>query len=125
MDAIIGKHVFGSLYNLGEERAYTDKEWLESLLLEAAKRANATPIESKSWFIPGEKGGVSAIILVEESHLAVHTWKEYRYATVDIYTCGEHTDPWKAWEYILSSLKPAKYTVNYADRSQLLESGNT
>ena len=116
---IVGKHVFGSLYELGEQRAYSDAEWLESVVREAAKRANSTIIESRSWSIPGEKGGVSVIVLVDESHLAVHTWKEYNYATVAIYTCGEHTDPWKAWEYLLSVLKPRKYTVNYADRSQL------
>ena len=119
MEGIVGKHVFGSLYDLQEKRAYEDAEWLEKIVKEAAEIAKATIIESRSWKIPGEKGGVSVIILVDESHLAVHTWKEYRYATVDIYTCGDHTDPWKAWEYILEKLKPRKYTVNYADRSQL------
>ena len=120
MDLIVGKHVFGSLYDLKERKAYEDAEWLERVLVEAAKRARATVIESRSWKIPGEKGGVSAVVIVDESHLAVHTWKEYGYATVDIYTCGEHTDPWAAWNYLLSVLRPRKYTVNYADRSQLL-----
>ena len=119
MDAIIGKHVFGSLYDI-IPRAYEDEKWLEGLVKNAATSANATIIESKSWKIEGPKGGVSVIVLVEESHLAVHTWKEYRYATVDIYTCGSHTDPWKAWALLLKELKPKKYTVNYADRSQLL-----
>ncbi len=119
MEAIVGKHVFGSLYHI-EPRAYDNKDWLEKIVKEAAIRAGATIIESKSWKIEGPKGGVSVIILVEESHLAVHTWKEYHYATVDIYTCGSHTDPWKAWAFLLEKLKPKKYTVNYADRSQLL-----
>ncbi len=118
-DGVVGKHVFGSLYDLGEERAYEDEEWLEGVVVRAAELSGATVIESRSWKIPGPKGGVSVIVLVDESHLAVHTWKEYRYATVDIYTCGDHTDPWKAWDFILSILKPARHTVNYADRSQL------
>ncbi len=119
MVGIVGKHVFGSLYGLKERRAYENAEWLEEIVRRAAEAAGATIIESRSWVIPGEKGGVSAIVLVDESHLAVHTWKEYDYATVDIYTCGEHTDPWKAWRLILEALRPEKHTVNYADRSQL------
>ncbi len=120
MDRIVGKHVFGSLYGIEDRRAFEDEKWLEKEALEAVRKARATVIESRAWKIPGEKGGVSVIILVDESHLAIHTWKEYNYATVDIYTCGEHTDPWAAWRYLLSVLKPKKYTVNYADRSQLL-----
>ena len=119
MGVIVGKHVYGSLYDLKEERAYSDPGFLEDVVRRAAELAGATIIDSKSWSIPGEKGGVSVIVLVDESHLAVHTWKEYGYATVDIYTCGEHTDPWRAWEYIKEVLKPEKYSVNYADRSQV------
>ena len=120
MEGIVGKHVFGSLYQLEEKKAYEDPEWLESIVKKAAELANATIIESRAWKIPGEKGGVSVIVLVDESHLAVHTWKEYDYATVDIYTCGAHTDPWKAWEFLMKALKPKKHIVNYADRSQLV-----
>jgi S-adenosylmethionine decarboxylase len=119
-DIIVGKHVFGSLYGIQEKKAFENEEWLKSVAEEAARRANSTIIESRAWKIPGKKGGVSVIVLVDESHIAIHTWKEYDYATVDIYTCGEHTDPWKAWEFILSALEPKKYTVNYADRSQLI-----
>lgn len=32
--------------------------------------------------------GVSAVVLVAESHLSIHTWPEYSYASADIYTCG-------------------------------------
>ncbi len=117
---IVGKHVFGSLYNLGNRRALEDEEYMKNLVVMAANAAKATLHEVKSWKIEGEKGGVSAIALVLESHIAIHTWKEYNYATVDIYTCGEHTDPWKAWEVITTALKPEKVTVYYADRSQII-----
>ena len=115
----MGKHVFGSLYRLKEERAYTDKDFLLDLALRAAKEAGATVVDARAWEIGGEKGGISVLVLVEESHIAIHTWREYAYATVDVYTCGEHTDPWRAWEVIVQTLKPEKTVVNYADRSQL------
>jgi S-adenosylmethionine decarboxylase len=74
-------------------------------------------VEMKSWKFGGKKGGVSVIALVEESHIAVHTWLEYNYATVDVYTCGEHSDPQKAFDLIVSVLRPERYQMFYADRS--------
>ncbi len=116
MDKVTGKHVYGNLYNCNEE-VISDEEKLKNIVAEAAKKANATLWEIKSWMFKGEKGGISIIALVVESHIALHTWPKFRFATVDIYTCGEETDPWKAFEFIISQLKPGKYTVNYVDRS--------
>lgn len=117
---IIGKHVYGNLYEIPEEIA-GDEEYLRNVVVEAAKLANMTLLEVKSWKLGGEKGGVSVIALVLESHIAIHTWINYRYATVDVYTCGEKSDPWRAFNYIVEKLKPKEYTVNYADRTQLLK----
>jgi len=116
MGRVVGKHVFGNLYEV-DPSVISDEERLREIVIRAVKEANAKLWEVKSWKFGGEKGGVSVIALVTESHIAIHTWTEYRYATVDIYTCGEHTDPKKAFDYILSQLKPKYYTYNYADRS--------
>ena len=116
MSKIVGKHVYGNLYNC-DVNIISDEEKLRRIVEVAAEKANATIWDIKSWKLSGEKGGVSVLALVVESHIALHTWVKYRYATVDIYTCGEETDPWKAFEYIVSQLKPEKYAVKYADRS--------
>ncbi len=117
-ERIIGKHVYGNLYDIDVEIGGSEEK-LRKIVEEAAKLANMAIVEIRSWSFGGKKGGVSVIALVVESHIAVHTWVEYRYATVDVYTCGERSDPWKAFEYIVRSLKPRYYTVNYADRSSL------
>jgi len=119
MDKIVGKHLYGSFYELEEKRAFYDENFMKELVIKCAKIANSTLVEVKVWKIEGEKGGISAIALVEESHIAIHSWKEYNYATFDIFTCGSHTNPWKAFEYLKEKLKPKKYNINYADRSQL------
>ncbi len=116
-DYIVGKHVFGSLYGITPEVA-EDEELVRQAVLDAVKAANATLIQVMSWKIPGHKGGVSVIALVSESHIAVHTWTEYQYATVDVYTCGEHTRPDEAFKVIVQRLRPSYYTYNYADRTQ-------
>ncbi len=108
-DMIVGKHVYGNLYGL-EKPVLEDEEKLKKIMIKAAEIAKSTIIEIKSWSIPGQKGGVSIIILVDESHLALHTWKEYNYATLDIYTCGAHTEPEPAFDYVIEQLKPKKYT---------------
>jgi len=117
-EVVIGKHVYGNLYDIPPEIA-GDEEYLVEVVKKAAELANMTLWDVKSYKFGGLKGGVSVIALVIESHIAIHTWIEYRYATVDVYTCGEKSDPWRAFQYIVEKLKPATYTVNYADRSQL------
>ncbi|MEB3851997.1 MAG: adenosylmethionine decarboxylase [Desulfurococcales archaeon] len=117
-DRVIGRHVYGSLYGIPANLA-GDEGYLRDLVLRAVESSGATLLDLRSWKVPGKKGGVSVIAVVLESHIALHTWVEYRYATVDAYTCGDSADPWKAWETILEGLKPEYYTVHYADRSQL------
>ena len=116
-DFIIGKHVYGSLYGIPEDKAW-DEEYLRNLIVRAVEASGATLLDIRSWRIEGEKGGVSVVALVLESHIALHTWPEYGYATFDAYTCGDKADPWKAWELVLRELSPKYYTVHYADRSQ-------
>ncbi|AOL16087.1 S-adenosylmethionine decarboxylase proenzyme [Sulfolobus sp. A20] len=115
-DRIVGKHVFGNLYDIDASKL-TDKEFLEKLVLEAVKIANMKLVEIKSWSFGGKKGGVSVIALVEESHIALHTWNEYNYATLDVYTCGEDSNPHSAFMYIVNALNPKRYQMFYADRS--------
>jgi len=117
-DIIVGKHVFGNLYGIDKNIA-SDAEELRKIVLKAVKLSKTKLLDIRVWKVGGKKGGVSVIALVEESHIAVHTWIEYDYATVDVYTCGQNSDPWKAFSYIVSKLRPRYYTVNYADRSSI------
>ncbi|MEM1568714.1 MAG: adenosylmethionine decarboxylase [Thermofilaceae archaeon] len=115
-DGVVGKHVYGNLYDVDLSVA-ADEEKLKRIVLEAAQLGKMRVWDLRSYSFGGDKGGISVIALVVESHIAVHTWIEYRYATVDVYTCGEQSDPFKAFEHIVKALKPRFYTFNYADRS--------
>jgi len=114
---VYGKHVVGNLYGV-DRRLLEDEEFLRKLVIEAANVANMHIVDVRSWkFLGNDKEGVSVIALVIESHIALHTWPCYNYATVDIYTCGEKSDVDKAFDYIVKVLKPTYYTRTYIDRS--------
>jgi len=116
-DFIVGRHVYANLYGIDSERGWDEKK-LREVVVEAAKASNMTLLEVRSWRLGGPKGGVSVIALVLESHIAVHTWPGYGYATVDVYTCGEKSNPAEGLKIIVDYLRPTYYTVGFADRTQ-------
>jgi S-adenosylmethionine decarboxylase len=116
VDRIIGKHVFGNMYGL-DRADLKDRRFLESVVREAVEKARMHLIELNSWELGGRKGGVSVIALITESHVVLHTWIEYNYATLDIYTCGDASAPEAAFRYVAKKLKPKKQQRFFADRS--------
>ncbi|AOL17636.1 S-adenosylmethionine decarboxylase proenzyme [Sulfolobus sp. A20] len=110
---VVGKQVYGSLYECDED-ILKDNKKIEEIIKGAAREGNMNVLDIKSWKI-GEGASIVAIIL--ESHITVHTWPEYKFATVDVYSCGAHTDPYRAFMYIVEKLGAKRYTINEADRS--------
>ena len=80
----------------------TDVEAVADMMERAALEANATPITKA--FHRFQPQGVSGVVVIQESHLSIHTWPETGYAAMDFYTCGDHTDPWAACEYAAKML---------------------
>jgi S-adenosylmethionine decarboxylase len=110
---VYGKHVVGNLYECNAVKL-SNVSYLIDVVRSAAKIGNMTLLDIKSWKI-GE--GVSVIGIVLESHISIHTWPEFRFATVDVYSCGAHTNPEKAFEYIASALEASKVEVKVISRS--------
>ncbi len=107
-------HVFGNLIGCHNIRALKERKLLEKIVEEATRIGNMTLLDIKSWKI-GE--GLSVVAIILESHIAVHTWPEFSYATVDVYSCGPHTNPEEAFNYIVEMLKPARIESKIVDRS--------
>ena len=86
--------------------------WMEA----AAREAGATIINSTfHHFAPV---GVSGVVVIQESHLALHTWPEYGFAALDIFTCGEQVDPWVACEYLKVALEATESTSQELARGE-------
>jgi S-adenosylmethionine decarboxylase len=110
---VVVKHLYGNLYNC-DPKLLSDPHYLENVVREASKIGNMRLLDIKYWKI-GE--GVSILGIILESHISIHTWPEYSFATVDVYSCGAHTDPDKAFDYIVKALKAESYEKRYADRT--------
>ena len=79
-------------------RIVEDIQEVEDILFAAAKKANNTPLKvAVHKFSPH---GITGVILLAESHIAIHSWPEFNYLAVDIFTCGRKSRPRKALEYI-------------------------
>ncbi len=63
---------------------------LRNIFVASAQKAGATVLEA--YFHSFEPQGSSGVVIIAESHFAVHAWPEYGYAAVDIFTCSDRVD---------------------------------
>jgi len=94
------KHLLLELYRCDCEKL-NDESFLRCILNRAAKLANATVLNLISNKF--EPQGVTAIALLAESHISIHTWPESNYSAVDIFTCGQNMMPELASQYLIES----------------------
>ena len=90
-----------------------DLERIETLLRRAAEVAGASIVASV--FHPFTPQGVTGVVVVEESHLSIHTWPEHGYAAVDFYTCGDCA-PERANDFLREELGAATCEVMKVER---------
>lgn len=113
-DKFLGKHLIAEFWGV---KIKEDLSRIEKILIETAKRAGATPLEVISHkFFPH---GFSAVILLSESHIALHYWPEVRYLAVDIFTCGKDSNPYQAMEYLKTIFQPKKVEIKKIYRGKL------
>ena len=104
----LAKHLLLELKICNEE-VLDDLDFLKDCLNEAAIQSGATVVgESFYHFSPH---GVSGVVNIAESHISIHTWPEYKYAAVDVFTCGEDVDPGKAVTLIIERLGAQSHSL--------------
>ncbi len=82
----LGKHLILELYGCPPERL-DNLDLVGRVLTEAVEDSGATMI--KPFFHQFAPQGISGVVVIAESHFSVHTWPEYGYAAVDMFTCGD------------------------------------
>ena len=108
------KHLLLELYRCDYEKL-NDESFLRCTLNKAAKLAKATVLNLISNKF--EPQGVTAIALLAESHISIHTWPESHYSAVDIFTCGKNMNPERASQYLIEVLMAEEHLLRIINRN--------
>lgn len=112
----LGQQVLAEFYGCCVE-AINNKDIIRHSMIEAAKIANATIVADV--FHQFNPHGISGVVVIAESHIAIHSWPEYQCASVDIFTCSEGMNPQAAVDYLKSVFKAEKVEITAIARGQV------
>jgi len=113
MKYILGCHILIEAYDC-DPKILDDIAVAEETMVNAALRAGAEVREVA--FHKFSPQGVSGVVVISESHLSVHTWPEFGYAAVDVFTCGDTVDPMVAVDYIRDEFKARRALTSEVKR---------
>lgn len=112
----LGRQILAEYYNC-DKTILNSSELIKKCMEDAAIESECTIV--KSVFHMFSPHGISGVVVIAESHFAIHTWPEYDYAAVDIFTCGETVNPRKAYDLIKNKLKASYSTCMEIKRGKL------
>ena len=113
----LGRHLLVELNDCNRE-VLNDLDLLRDAMLTAAIKCGAVVLgDSFHRFSPQ---GVSGVVVIAESHLSVHTWPEYGYAAVDVFTCGTTVNPQIAAEVLIERLGSKNHSLTEIPRGVLV-----
>ncbi len=105
----LGQHVLAEFFEC-DPNVLNSISKVEKYMIDAALECGATIVQK--CFHMFNPYGVSGVVIISESHLAIHTWPELGYAAVDLFTCGSSCDPMVAYEFLKKKFnsRSANYT---------------
>lgn len=117
----LGKHFIAEFHKCNP-LVINDRQTVEDIMTAAATISGATII--KPFFHTFSPQGVSGIIVISESHFAIHTWPEYSYAAVDLFSCSDFFYR-EALTYIKEKIGSGEYSINLINRGLQSLSGSS
>lgn len=115
----LGRHVLAEIYGCDFD-ILNDVKKVEEIMVNAALESGAEVREFV--FHKFSPQGVSGVVVISESHLAIHSWPELGYAAVDVFTCGDKVDPWDACDYLVRNFGATDISAKETERGLLPES---
>ena len=104
----LGRHCIIEYYGC-PAAVLNDVGAIEEAMVGAARAMKATVVGHE--FHHFSPHGVSGMVIISESHLSIHTWPEFGYAAVDVFTCGEVIEPWRAHKLLCEALGAERDSV--------------
>jgi len=105
---MLGKHCILELYECNEHKL-NDEAFVRTTISRAAKTSGAQLLDLITHRFHPQ--GVTGLALLAESHISIHTWPESRYAAVDVFTCGDHTNPEKACDLLRKEFYSQRFSL--------------
>ena len=112
---VVGKHAVIDIYDCNFDIDNLDK--IKEVLIESAKEANLHVVDIV--FHKFEPIGISGVVVLAESHIAVHTWPEYNFVAADAFTCGTTMDPKVVLEIIAKKLNSNNFKIKDFNRGEI------
>jgi S-adenosylmethionine decarboxylase proenzyme len=97
----LGRQIVVEYYGCNTD-VLNDVAYIKRSMRAAAVESGATVVQEA--FHVFNPHGVSGVVVIAESHLTIHTWPEYGYAAVDLFTCGEEVSPDVAFQRLKTAL---------------------
>src|SRR5256712_7191979 len=116
----LARHLLLEMFDCTPD-AIDSLEAVKGGVVEAARRAQATIVDVV--FHEFNPFGISGVVVIAESHLSIHTWPEYRYAAVDIFSCGDVLKPEVAASYLVEQFAAERTSVVEMQRGMFLQAG--
>ncbi len=111
-------HIYGDLIGCCPEKL-SDARFIENALEKVCEEAGLEVIDIYSHKFGGG-GGVSLVAIIkDESHIGIHTWPEYCFATLDIYVTSPKCDLLETFVKIVEVLECRRYILHFVDRTLL------
>lgn len=117
----LGQHVLAEFFEC-DPNILNNLDLVEKLMVDAALECGATIVQK--CFHMFNPYGVSGVVIISESHLAIHTWPELGYAAVDLFTCGDKCDPKVSYEFLKRKFNSKNASYSELKRGILDESAS-
>lgn len=110
---VLGRHLLCEFWEC-DPQVLNSRRTLLTALRRAVRLSGGTLLGIKSHAF--KPYGVSAVALLGESHMSIHTWPELGYAAVDVFTCGTTMDPYRGVEVLRHTLRAGRAIVREVER---------
>jgi S-adenosylmethionine decarboxylase len=107
----VGRHLILEMWGC---RNLNSTEIVERALRDVVREADLTLLDLNVY--PFTPIGVTGVAVVTESHVMIHTWPEYGYAAVDVFTCGDQANPEAALPLLREHFAPERIQIMEINR---------
>jgi len=113
----LGRHLLLELHDCNRE-TLNDTDMIRDTMLKAAIDCGAVILGNQ--FHHFNPQGVSGVVVIAESHISIHTWPEFGYAAVDVFTCGTAVNPEIAAKVLIDGLEAKHHSMIEVPRGTMV-----